>query len=68
MNPQDFDQIKSYSTLLVAELHKAVLKEPIFDHLKNVLRLAEEMECTLMNIERKKREASSNVVYLRRIA
>lgn len=68
MNSKEFDQIKSYSTVIVAELHKAIFQEEIFDNLKAVLAIAEEMECAVMEMERKKKESASNVFQLRRIA
>jgi hypothetical protein len=67
MNSKNFDQIKSYSTLIVAELHKAIFAEAIFDALKPVLALAEELECAVMEIERKQKE-TRNVVLFKRIA
>ena len=68
MNPKDFDQIKSYSTVIVAELHKVIFSEVVFDKLKAVLAVAEEMECVVMEMERKQQAAGSNVIPLRRIA
>ena len=68
MNSKEFDQIKSYSTVIVAELHKAIFQEEIFDNLKAVLAIAEEMEQWVMNLERKQKEAASNVFKLKQIA
>lgn len=68
MNPKNFEQIKSYSTVIVAELHKAIFSDTIFDNLKAVLAVAEEMECVIMEMERKQKEKADNVFKLKRIA
>jgi hypothetical protein len=57
MTSKELEQIRSYSKLIVYELHKAVFDEAIFDKLKATLLLAEEMECFveglgLINVER----------------
>jgi len=44
MTTKELEQIKSYSKLIVYELHKAVFDAAIFDKLKATLRLAEELE------------------------
>lgn len=68
MNSQKIEQIKSYSKLIVYELHKTVLDEAIFDKLKAVLALAEELECYVLHMERQQKERISNIVSLKRIA
>lgn len=44
MTNKELDQIKSYSKLIVYELHKAIFDEAVFDKLKATLHLAEELE------------------------
>jgi hypothetical protein len=66
MNNKEFEQIKSYSTVIVAELHKIVFDDAMFSRVKQVLRLAEEMECAIMQIERKQKEFVSNVFLLKK--
>jgi hypothetical protein len=68
MNNREFDQIKSYSTVIVAELHKIIFEDTMFSRLKQVLRLAEEMECAIFQVERKQKEAVSNVFLLKKIS
>lgn len=68
MNAREFDQFKSYVTLLVAELHKAIFSDAIFDDMRAVLRLAEEMECAVMNLELDQKARLSNIYSLKRIA
>jgi len=68
MNPKHFDQIKSYSKLIVYELHKAIQDEAVFDKLKATLKLAEELECFVMEMERKQKEAPKSLAHLRLIA
>ncbi len=68
MNAKDFEQIKSYSKLIVYELHKAVFTEEVFNKLKATLALAEEMECFVMEMERKQKEAPRSIANLRLIA
>ena len=67
MTDQELQQMKSYATVMVAELHKIVFDESKWDSLRNVLLLAEEMECEVMNMEKKRKEGG-NVVYLRRVS
>lgn len=67
MNTRQFDQIKSYSKLLVYELHKTIFDEVVFDRLKATLLLAEEFECFVMEIELKQKE-KNNVVPIIRLA
>ena len=64
---KELDQVKSYSTLIVAELHKVVFDENVFERLKGVLRLCEELECKVMGMEARA-ASKSNVVHLQRIA
>lgn len=47
MTAKELDQIKSYSKIIVYELHKAVFDNAIFDKLTATLKLAEELECFL---------------------
>lgn len=68
MNPKEIEQIKSYSTLLVAELHKMVFEDKMFDRSKAILKLAEELECFMWELELKRKEAAKNVFTLKRIA
>lgn len=68
MNTRDFEQMKSYATCLVRELHKLAFDETAFNRIRDALRLAEEMECQIMGIERKRQEGASNVFKLRQIA
>jgi len=67
MTAQQFEQIKSYSILIVYELHKIVFDDAVFDKLKNTLALAEELECYMMAVERKAIEfhVNSNVIPIR---
>lgn len=55
------DQINSYSKLIVYELHKVIFDEAVFDKIKAVLALAEEMENYILNMERTN-DQSSNVI------
>ena len=59
--------MKSYATQLVAELHKAVFDESVYNRLKGALRLAEEMECHIWGIEKKRKEGAENVFKLRKV-
>ena len=68
MNSREIEQIKSYSRLIVYELHQVIFEDAVFDKLKATLALAEELEFYIFDLERKKNEAPSNVVQLRRIA
>lgn len=68
MNNKELDQIKSYATLIVAGLHEVVFDDYSFNRLKDVLKLAEEFECTMLEYERQNRERDNNVFKLRRIA
>lgn len=68
MTEKQLDQIKSYSTLMVHELHNAIFDGNVFDKLKATLLLAEELECYMMQIERERANRPSNVVPFRRIA
>lgn len=63
MNAKEKEQIRSYSRLIVRELHKAIFDDHIYDKLKETLSLAEELEIYLMQLERKeKTQPKSNVV------
>ncbi len=68
MTAKEFEQIKSYSKLIVYELHKAIFDEAVFEKLKATLALAEEMECYVMEMERKQKEAPKSIANLRLIA
>jgi hypothetical protein len=68
MTDQELQKMKGYATVIVAELHKVIFDEAIFDAMKNVLRLAEEMECVTMTMENKRKKEGSNVVYLQRVS
>lgn len=72
MTSKELDQIKSYSKLIVYELHKAIFDEAVFDKLKATLRLAEELELYVDGMALKKskqlNENMSNVVQFRRNA
>lgn len=70
MNAKQFEQIKSYASLIVYELHKTIFDEAVFDKLKDTLRLAEELEVYLMEVERKAAELppNSNVIPIKRLA
>lgn len=65
MNAKDFDQLKSYSTLIVAELHKIVFDETAYSRLKPALLLAEELEEEILCQEKKRQLGAANVVKLR---
>lgn len=70
MNKKNVDQINGYSRLIVRELHDVVMDEAVYDKLKVVLMLAEELEQYMLNV--KKQEAiwskPSNVVQFKRRA
>lgn len=68
MNNEELDKIKSYATLLVSGLHSVVFDDYSYNRLKQVLRLAEEFECEVMEFERKNKERDSNIFKLRSIA
>lgn len=65
MTNQEFDQVKSYSSLLVAELHQAIFHEQVYNRLKSVLRLAEELEVHIMVMEKQRKKGTSNIVRLK---
>lgn len=65
MNSKELDQLRSYAMLIVAELHKTVFDEAVFDKLKPVLGLAEELECYIANTNRSETIKKSNVVPFR---
>ena len=67
MQDKQLEQIKSYCTLMVQELHQAIFEGNIFDKVKTTLSLAEELECYMMQIERE-RTLRSNIIQFRRIA
>lgn len=64
MNNNKLEQIKSYATILVAELHKIVFDDSVFDKSKVVLLLAEELECFMFSIDIC--EKKTNVIPFRR--
>ena len=68
MHDKELEQIKSYSKLIVYELHKVIFEDAVFDKLKATLTLAEELECYLMQIELERANRPKNVVPFRRIA
>lgn len=70
MNKKNTDQINGYSKLIVRELHDVVMDEAIYDKLKVVLMLAEELESYMMSMQQQETIASdrSNIVQFKRRA
>lgn len=67
MTAKELDQIKSYSKIIVYELHKAVFDNAIFDKLTATLKLAEELECFLegLGLSQVQVAKESNIVQFR---
>lgn len=70
MNKKNIDQINGYSRLLVRELHDVVQDEAVYDKLKVVLMLAEELEQYMLNVKKQEQiwSTQSNVVQFKRRA
>ena len=68
MTTKEFEQIKSYSHLLVGLLHTMAFDDLMYNRLKRVLGIAEELEIFLFEIERFRKKRESNIIPLRRIA
>ena len=70
MNKKTLDQINGYSRLIVRELHDVVMDELIFDKLKTVLSLSEELEMYLLSVRQQNQVQSdgTNILQFRRFA
>lgn len=68
MLDKDLTQMKSYATLMVAELHKVIFDDETYQKLKPLLHLCEDFEKEIMWLEIRKKYAKSNVFQLMRIA
>lgn len=64
------NQINGYSRLIVRELHDVVIDEAVYEKLKVVLLLAEELETFMMSMTRQEEAFSneSNIVQFKRRA
>lgn len=70
MNKKTFDQVNGYSRLISRELHDVVMDEAVYEKLKVVLMLAEELETFMMSMTRQEEAFSneSNIVQFKRRA
>lgn len=68
MNHKNVEQVNGYARLIVRELHAVVMDEAIFDKLKTVLGLAEELEIYMENLNRKGQQQSNVVPFIRKPA
>ncbi len=68
MNKKNADQINGYSRLIVRELHDVVLDEAVYEKLKVVLMLAEELESYMMSINQQECLETSNILQFKRLA
>ena len=71
MNTKDIDQINGYARLMVRELHDVVMDEEVYDKLKVVLLLAEELEIFMQVVKAQENVTftySSNIVQFKRRA
>lgn len=70
MNKKNIDQINGYSRLIVRELHDVVMDDAVYEKLKVVLMLAEEMESYMMSLNQQQTIAAdrSNIVQFKRRA
>ena len=70
MNKKNFDQINSYSRLIVRELHDVIMHDKIYDPLKAVLMLAEELESYMLSIKQQEQayQVRSNIIQFKRLA
>jgi hypothetical protein len=70
MNKKTFDQVNGYSRLIVRELHDVVMDDDVYDKLKVVLLLAEELETYMMQVQHQETLTyeRNNIVQFRRPA
>jgi hypothetical protein len=70
MNKKTFDQVNGYSRLIVRELHDVVMDDDVYDKLKVVLLLAEELETYMMQVQQHEvlTYERNNIVQFRRPA
>lgn len=67
MNKKNFDQINGYSRLIVRELHDVVMDDEVYDKLKVVMLLAEEMESYMLSLARQETHTGqSNIIQFKR--
>lgn len=67
MYTRNLEQTKIYVTDLVSKLHKIIFNEAVFEDLKPVLLIAEEMECAIFQIEQQNKNTKSNVLPFKRV-
>jgi hypothetical protein len=71
MNTKDIDQVSGYARLMVRELHDVVMDEEVYEKLKVVLLLAEELEIYMEYVKTQQKVTftySSNIVQFKRRA
>lgn len=70
MNNNKINQINGYSRLIVRELHDVVMDEAVYEKLKVVLMLSEELETFMASMTRQEEAFSnkSNIVQFKRRA
>jgi len=70
MNKKNVDQINGYSHLIVRELHEVIMDEEVYEKLKVVLMLAEELEMYMLSLSQQTHVQSngSNILPFKRFA
>lgn len=70
MNKKNIDQINGYSRLIVRELHDVVMDDEVYDKIKVVLMLAEELEQYMLNLKKQEQVVAgvSNIIQFKRLA
>lgn len=70
MNQKNIDQVHGYARLIVRELHDVVMDEAVYEKLKVVLMLSEELEVHMASMKRQEAviAGSSNIVQFKRRA
>lgn len=70
MNKKTLDQVNGYSRLIVRELHDVVMDDAVYEKLKVVLMLAEELESYMLAMTKQEvvPQSGTNIVQFKRRA